>query len=152
MIYPILLSVLTPHAVTILIAVAPRAYCDSSATLHNHMFATSNVNFPMSILPTVYLPNSTTLFPPIAIHRPMAESLEPLEMLSDESPVIPFTNSSSSSSGTSTYFAFVINPLPPSKRSEVTGHDERAGNSEIPGSEFNDDDKCPDSLSDRLSK
>ncbi|TGO51792.1 hypothetical protein BCON_0154g00110 [Botryotinia convoluta] len=74
------------------------------------MFATSNANFPSSILPTVQIPSTTTPSLLIATYRRMAESPEPLEMFDGEAPVVPATNSSGSSSGTSAYLALVLEP------------------------------------------
>ncbi|KAF7925731.1 uncharacterized protein EAE98_006956 [Botrytis deweyae] len=48
--------------------------------------------------------------------------LELVEMSNNEAPIIPVTNFSISSSGTSAYFTLVLSSLPLSKGSEVPGH------------------------------
>ncbi|KAF7947651.1 hypothetical protein EAE96_008731 [Botrytis aclada] len=122
--YPLLyfLLVLISYAVTILIIVAPRTSCNSTAKLYNHMFATSNADFPLSILPTVYLPISTVLSLPIVTYGHMTESPDPSEVFNDEAHTVPATNSSSSSSAASAHFAFVLNYLPLSKGFKIPGY------------------------------
>ncbi|KAF5872423.1 uncharacterized protein Bfra_005782 [Botrytis fragariae] len=78
------------------------------------MFATSNVNFLLSILPTVSLPTNTILFLPIATYGRMAQSPEPLKMFDDEGHYIYIDDSA--------YLALVLDSLPLSKGFEVPSY------------------------------